>query len=229
MTATKERTSTGLRQEQRVPMSYEAFLAAADEDTHAEWVNGEAIFFMPPNSIHQDIAGFLYTLLRTYIKFFRLGQVFSAPYEMKVAPDSSGREPDILFIATENLARIGEQKLEGAADLLVEVISPESVARDRSDKFYEYQDAGVREYWVCDPRPGYQRADFWVLDANGLYRPVPIGADGIYRSTVIDNFWFDINWLWQEELPGPLSAFAQIVGPDTVIDFLNQLKQGKPA
>jgi hypothetical protein len=58
---------------------------------------------------------------------------------------------------------------------------------------------------------------------------VPIGADGIYRSTVIDNFWFDVNWLWQEELPGPLSAFAQIVGPDTVIDFLNQLKQGKPA
>jgi Uma2 family endonuclease len=103
MSITKELESTRLRQERRVPMSYEAFLAAADEDTHAEWVNGEAIFFMPPNSIHQDIVGFLYTLLRTYIKFFLLGQVFVAPYEMKVSPDSSGREPDILFIATKNL------------------------------------------------------------------------------------------------------------------------------
>jgi Uma2 family endonuclease len=107
---------------------------------------------------------------------------------------------------------------------LVEVISPESVARDRSDKFDEYQEAGVREYWVCDPRAPRQRADFWVLDESGLYRPAPPDEDGIYRSTVIPNFWLNVNWLWQEELPDPLSAFAQIVGPDILIAFLQELK-----
>jgi Uma2 family endonuclease len=224
MTVEKLLSPTELRQEIRLPMTYEQFRHELDEDTHAEWVNGETILFMPPNSRHQNLVAFLLTLLRTFVDFHRLGRVLTAPYEMKVSPHSNAREPDILFIATENLARVGEQKLEGPADLLVEVISPESVARDRSDKFDEYQEAGVREYWVCDPRAPRQRADFWVLDENGLYRPASPDENGVYRSAIIPNFWLNVNWLWQEELPDPLSAFAQIVGPDTLIAFLQQLK-----
>ena len=180
---------------------------------------------MPPNSRHQDMVGFLYALLRNFVKFFQVGQVFNAPYEMKVTADSNGREPDILFIAKENLARITDQKLEGPADLVIEAISKESVSRDRSDKFYEYQDAGVREYWLFDPRPRRKRADFWVLDENGLYRPVPLDK-GIYRSTILPNFWLNVNWLWQDEFPDPVSAFARIVGPDTLIAFLQKMKEG---
>ncbi|MFN8486320.1 MAG: Uma2 family endonuclease [Caldilineaceae bacterium] len=211
-------------QEQRIAMSYEQFLTELDEDVHAEWVNGETIIFMPPNRKHQAVVSFLVALLRTFADFFQLGEVLAAPFEMKVSPDSNGREPDILFIAKENLGRITEQKLEGPADLLIEVISKESVSRDRSDKFYEYQDAGVREYWLFDPRPRRKRADFWVLDANGLYRPVPLDK-GIYHSTILPNFWLNTQWLWQDELPDPLSAFARIVGPDTLIAFLQQMKE----
>ncbi|CAN5780601.1 hypothetical protein BH10CHL1_BH10CHL1_30630 [soil metagenome] len=211
-------------QEQIHVMSYEQFLSEIDENIHAEWVNGETIIFLPPNSRHQDIAGFLYALLRNYIKFFHLGQIFSAPYEMKVTPDSNAREPDILFVTKANLARISEKKLEGPADLLIEIISPESAARDRSDKFYEYQDVGVCEYWLFDPRPRRERADFWILDDNGLYGPVPLDQ-GIYRSTVLPNFWLNVNWLWQDKLPDPLSALARIVGPDTLIAFLQRMKE----
>ena len=153
-----------------MPMSYEEFLHAVDEDTHAEWVNGEAVIFMPPNIRHQEIVSFLVALLRIYVRFFELGQILTAPCEMKVSPESNAREPDILYIAKAHLDRLTETRLAGPADLLVEVISEESAARDRSDKFYEYQAAGVREYWIVDPRPGYERADFWVLDAEGQYR-----------------------------------------------------------
>ncbi|MFN8493650.1 MAG: Uma2 family endonuclease [Caldilineaceae bacterium] len=215
------------RQEQRIRMSYEAFLTQIDEHAHAEWVNGETIIFMPPTSEHQDLSGFLIALLRAFVDFFRLGTILPAPFEMKPTPESNAREPDIVFVAQENRWRLTEKKLEGPADLLIEIISTESVTRDRDDKFYEYQAAGVREYWVIDPRPRRQRADFWVLDAKGHYRPVPLTEDDIYHSTVLPNFWLDVNWLWQKELPDVILTFARIVGPEHVIAALREMTKAQ--
>jgi Uma2 family endonuclease len=210
-------------QEKRLRMSYEEFLAWADEDTHAEWVDGEVIIFMPKPR-HQDVVTFVVTLLRLFVQFFHLGRVLTAPVEMKPTPTSNSREPDIIFIAQENLARLTEDRLEGPADVVVEVISGSSVARDRSDKFYEYQEAGVREYWLFDPRPGKERADFWVLDADGKYLPIPPDKGDVYRSTVIPGFWLRTAWLWLEEKPDPQLTFAEIVGfPAQVIELLRQL------
>jgi Uma2 family endonuclease len=66
---------------------------------------------------------------------------------------------------------------KGPADLAVEVTWDDSVARDRDDKSFEYQGAGVRECWIVDPRPHRQRADFYVLDAVDYYQPVPLPDD----------------------------------------------------
>ena len=54
-------------------------------------------------------------------------------------------------MATDHLGRFKENRLEGAADLVVEIISPESVDRDRDRKFYEYEQGGILEYWLIDP------------------------------------------------------------------------------
>jgi len=210
-------------------MSYEEFLAWADEDVHAEWVNGEVIVHMPPKTRHQVIAGFLHALLKFFVDFFRLGEVLTAPFEMKLSPHGPAREPDILFVAREHLDRLTEDRLAGPADLVVEVLADDSVTRDRVKKFYEYQATGVREYWVVDPRPGQEGADFWVLDEQGIYRPVPIGDEGIYRSTVLPGFWLRVDWLWAEELPDPQLTFAEIAGfPPQVVETLREIAARGP-
>jgi Uma2 family endonuclease len=210
-------------------MSYEEFLAWAGEDVHAEWVDGEVIVQMPPKEEHQNVLTFLATLLRTYAEAFDLGRVLVAPFEMKLSPDGPAREPDILYVARENLHRLTPERLEGPADLVVEVVSDDSVARDRADKFYEYQEAGVREYWVVDPRPGKERADFWILRGDGRYEPVP-ASGGIYRSAVIPGFWLRAEWLRGETLPDPLTAFAEIADlPPETREALHQLRERGPA
>jgi Uma2 family endonuclease len=138
---------------------------------------------------------------------------------MRLGEGKSGREPDVLFVAAEHTHRITEDYLDGPADLVVEIISDDSVTRDRSRKFHEYQAGGVREYWVIDPRPGRQQADFYVLDEGGQYRPILPTPDGIYRSTVVAGFWLRLAWLW-EETPDPLAALAEVVGTDRLVAAL---------
>lgn len=212
-------------QAQRLRMSYEEYLAWADEDIHAEWVNGEVIVHMPPKIRHQQVVAFLLQLMGLFSQLFQLGRLLPAPLEMRATPDGSAREPDLLFIAQEHLDRLTDARLSGPADLIVEVVSDDSVSRDRSDKFYEYQAAGVQEYWIIDPRPGYERADFYVLDPKGRYQPVPIDPDGRYRSTVLAGFWFEVEWVLSATSPDVLQALAQIVGPE---QLLAQIAQRTP-
>lgn len=208
--------------ELRIPMTYEQFLAELSEDTHAEWVEGETILFMPPTPEHQDVVSFLLALIRFYVDYFKLGKVLTAPIEMKPTPTSNSREPDLLFVANQNLQRIGDSKLEGPADLVIEIISPESVRRDTVDKRQEYEAEGVREYWIIDNRSGKESATFYILDDAGLYQCVRPDSDGIYSSTALTNFWINTKWLWANPQPSALEVFALIIGPEELIKTINQ-------
>jgi Uma2 family endonuclease len=194
-------------------MSYEEFLAWSDEDTHAEWVDGEVTLFMPPIRIHQTTEGFLYKLLSLYIDTFNWGQLLIAPFEMRLS--RSAREPDILFIATENLWRLTPERLVGPADLLIELVSAGSVKRDRQEKFREYAEAGVHEYWIIDPRPTQRRADFFRLEeAGGGYVRFGSEADERVESQVVPGFWLRPVWLWQGDRLNPLLIFWAILSPE---------------
>ena len=78
---------------------------------------------------------------------------------------------------------------------MVEIISPDSRTRDRRRKFREYQEGGVREYWL--PDPGKRQAAFYVRDPGGRFQPSLPGPDGIFHSTVLPGLWLKVGWLWQ--------------------------------
>jgi Uma2 family endonuclease len=189
-------------------MTYEQFLAWADEDTRAEWVAGEVMLLSPPYDWHQDLGGFLMALLRFFVEGQQSGKVLSAPYQIKMGPHLPGREPDVLFVATEHLDRFKGSYLEGPADLVVEIISSDSRSRDRVDKFSEYEQGGVGEYWLVD----YLRrqAEFYVRGEDGTFHPNAVGTDGIYRSAVLAGFWLRIEWLWQTPLPTLASVLQEL-------------------
>ncbi|HOC31243.1 MAG TPA: Uma2 family endonuclease [Armatimonadota bacterium] len=177
------------------PVTYEEFLAWAGETTRAEWVNGEIVPMSPVSVPHQLLVNFLITILSEFTQAHGLGVVLSAPVQMKL---KAGREPDVCFVATENLGRLRENYIDGPADLVIEVISPESRARDRGDKYYEYEEGGVREYWLLDT--ARRQAEFYVLSEDGYYHPVSVEG-GIYRSAVLEDLFLKTEWFFQEPLP----------------------------
>ena len=189
-------------------MSYAEFLDWCDEGTRAEWVDGEVIIVSPASLAHQTLVGFLLKILDTYVEQLELGQVIAAPFQMKTGPELPGREPDLLFIARENLGRLEGVYLDGPADLAIEVVSPTSRLRDRGEKLAEYEMGGVREYWVIDPEE--RRADFHVLAADERYERRRTGEDGVYPSEVITGFRLRESWLWQQPLPKALSVLKEL-------------------
>jgi Uma2 family endonuclease len=186
-------------------ISYEEFLQS-EEYVWAEWVDGEVIQLSPASKRHQLLVNFLAALLQHFVEANRLGLIISAPFQMKTGVDLPGREPDILFVASDHLERLKDTYLAGAADVVIEVISPESLVRDRGDKFSEYEKGGVSEYWLIDPIR--QLAEFYRLH-NGVYRLAPVDKDGIYRSTIIAGLWLRVEWLWQEPLPSLMSVLKE--------------------
>ncbi len=203
-------------------VSYKEFLEWADEDTLAEWVDGEVVMASPANAKHQRLVQFLSATLSAYINFRQLGVVLPAPFQMKL-PRSSGREPDVIFLANEHRDRLKDTYLDGPADLVVEVISPDSITRDRDDKFKEYRQGGVPEYWLLDP--GERQAEFYRLDARSAYRRVAPDAQGIYHSRAVPGFWLDVAWLWQDPLPAVERVVAAIAGEAYVRYWQEQWRQ----
>jgi Uma2 family endonuclease len=91
--------------------------------------------------------------------------------------------------------------------VVIEIVSPESIGRDRGDKLVEYERAGVKEYWLLDP--DRQSAEFYELGADGLYHMARID-DGVYRSRVISGFWLRVDWLWMTPLPPTLDLLREL-------------------
>jgi Uma2 family endonuclease len=205
--AAETQPASTLRQPPAGRITYEEFLDWCDEDTLAEWVDGEVIVTSPASLAHQDLADFLTALLRIIVQRSRLGRVVSAPFQMRLVTVARGREPGVLFVATGHLDRLHHTYLDGPADLVIEVTSPESFARDRGDKFIEYEQAAVPEYWLLDP--DRRQAEFYQLDAAGRYRLVPADAKGTYQSRAIP-LRLRVDWLWQEPLPDVLDVLREV-------------------
>ena len=115
--SSEHQPSTGsMTQGQPLRMSYEEYLAWADEDVHAEWVNGEVIVQLPPKEPHQRVVAFLMSLMGLFIQLFQLGRLLPAPFEMRATADGPAREPDLIFVAREHLDRLSQERLSGPAD-----------------------------------------------------------------------------------------------------------------
>ncbi|GIL12639.1 MAG: restriction endonuclease [Chloroflexota bacterium] len=178
-------------------VSYQDYLTGR-YGRHTEWINGVVIAMSPISVPHDQMQYYLRTLLSVYLQRTAGGFVFSDPVVMKSAPDMPGRQPDIQVVLPDRAHFIEQNQVAGPANLVVEIVSPDSVKRDRGAKFDEYEKGGVTEYWIIDPER--REALFYVVGEDGLYhsrQPV----EGVYSSHVLSKLRLHVETLWQEKLP----------------------------
>lgn len=188
-------------------ISFEDYLVQY-EGQNTEWHAGKVVQKVSNNSRHQIILLFLSTLLTLYLSSKKTGKVFLAGLPMYINDNVPAREPDLIVMLTSQLERIKRSRLEGPADIAVEVVSPGSGTEDRATKLFEYEDAGVTEYWLIDPIR--KEASIYVLNDEGKYERHPEDSQNRLQSTVLDGFVLDATILWQDELPEGIEILPMV-------------------
>jgi Uma2 family endonuclease len=185
------------------PFTFADFLELIQEDQKADLIDGVIYMASPENVEHNDLVGWLSTLLRLFVEDRCPGKVTINRVAYRLAPKTAP-EPDLAFTRAERLHIARKSHMDGPPDLAIEIVSPDSVDRDYESKRARYEEAGVQEYWIIDPDE--QRVVFLVRANGGFTEVQP--QDHLYRSRVSPGFVLDARWLWQKPLPktAPLVA-----------------------
>jgi len=144
--------------------TYEDYLKTPD-DKRYELIEGDLLMTPAPVPRHQRISRKIEFQLEKFVTEKDLGEVFDAPCDVRL-DDENVVQPDIMFISKDRLHIIGEKNIQGAPDLVIEILSESTAYRDLVQKKKLYARFGVREYWVVDP--GEHFVEMYTLK-QGLY------------------------------------------------------------
>jgi Uma2 family endonuclease len=183
-------------------VNYEDFLRNYNGQ-HVEWIDGTVIKMPTVGTQHNRLTRFFLRLFEDYLALSEIGgEVFHDPMVMKPGAALPGRAPDICIVLPEHRSFIKENQIDGPADIVVEIVSPDSQRQDRIEKYAEYEKGGVREYWIIDPTRN--EALFYQRNELGIYELAAPDQIGLYHSRVLSRLYFEIALLWQEFPPsGP--------------------------
>ena len=158
-----------------------------------EVVDGELYVTPPPREPHQRASTNLVGYIWQYVHQRRLGTVYSAPFGV-VLDEDNGVQPDIVYVSRERQGMIVERGIEGAPDLVVEVLSRSTEARDRGIKMKRYAAAGIPHYWIVDPR--VRALEAYRLDAQGYALTGSYGPGSTFRPELFPGLEIPIDELW---------------------------------
>lgn len=162
--------STGAR------LTYDDFLLFPDDGKRHEIIDGEHFVTASPNLRHQELVGRLYLAIGNYLsRVPGVGRVFLSPLDV-VLSYYDVVEPDLLFVAGDQLDILTPKNVQGAPALVVEVLSDSTRGRDLTLKRRLFERASVREYWVVDPDAETVRV-FRVSQPDELSLAVELSAD----------------------------------------------------
>ena len=132
-------------------LTYEDLRKMPEDGRRYELIDGDVYMVPSPNTKHQVVVGNLYAELRRFAEETGIAKVFLAPFDV-VFGERTAVQPDLLVIRKERLSILTELNVQGAPDLVIEVLSPSTAAFDRETKLQVYAPAGVPEVWYVDPK-----------------------------------------------------------------------------
>lgn len=156
-----------------------------DDDTRYEIIEGELEMVPGPSLDHQSYSRNLEFLLWNFVRENDLGEIYDAPIDV-VLNDDNVVQPDIVFVSKKNAEILQKQAIVGSPDLIVEILSPSSVHKDRYRKKSLYEKFGVEEYWIVDP--GNNTIEVFCLKGDHFELHAIASEKGSIKSKIIKGF-----------------------------------------
>ncbi len=166
------------------------------EQEKVEFINGEIIIHSPVKKMHNEVCGNAYKIIDTFVVENKLG--FVGVEKILIQLTRNDYEPDICFFNNDNANQFNtEQSLFPAPNFIIEVLSKGTESRDRGIKFEDYQNHGVKEYWIVDPKK--KTVEQYVLKRKS-YELVLKSNTGEIKSVAIKNLKFSIKSMFDSQL-----------------------------
>jgi len=159
--------------------TYDEFARLPDDGNRYEIIAGELCMTPAPTLTHQRIVTRLVATLERFVREHALGELYAGPVDVLFG-EGDYLAPDLVFVRRDRTSILNERGVEGAPDLVVEVLSPKTAARDRTLKRERYAAFGVPEYWVADAitrRVEIYRGDERpeIATDSFVWQPIPNG------------------------------------------------------
>ena len=161
-------------------LTYEDFLLFPDDGKRHEIIDGEHFVTPSANVRHQRMLRELYDAVTAAVRAGGLGEVFFAPLDV-VFTRHDVVEPDLIFVSTARAGIVTAPNLQGAPDLVVEVLSPSNLRHDEVRKRDLYDRGGAAEYWIVDPEADTVKV--YRREGEAFARPLLLAAASGDRLT----------------------------------------------
>lgn len=168
-----------------IRLTYDDYCLLPNDGKRYEIIDGELFVTPSPQSAHQRVVTRLTSYLFRFVEEHGLGEVFVSPFDVVFSPYDVV-EPDLLFISKARSSVLTEKNVQGAPDLVVEVLSSTTAKVDRSTKLKLYARFGVEEYWIIDPKK--PSVEIFRRQTSGLELASSLPADGSLASPLLPGF-----------------------------------------
>jgi len=180
------------------PMTYASLKEMPQDGNRYEIIDREPFLSSAPSLLHAEVVARRFVLSRVFVLQHQLGgRVFTAPGHVRFT-HLRVVEPDVVYVGpTKSLLMADPALIDGAPDLVVEVVSPSSRRYDQDLKFRVYAEGGVLEYWLADPQR--RMLTIFAREESGFVA-LPV-AGGVVRPRLLPGLEVDVASLFADLLP----------------------------
>lgn len=175
-------------------LTYEDYCALPDDGLRYEIIEGFLFSEPSPRRAHQQVAANLLMILRAPVRERNLGEVYIAPFDV-ILERRTVVVPDLVFVARDRAGVVSERAVEGAPDLIIEIISPGTARRDRVAKLNAYARRGVPHYWLVDPE--VRTVEAFELSEGSYRLAAAVGGDDAFRPALFPELVVSLRELWR--------------------------------
>ena len=180
--------------EPRLKFTVKDYMSTPD-DKRYQLLDGEMILMPSPVTKHQDIVARIFLALNQFVHDHSHGRVFFAPLDV-VLSNHDVAQPDVLFVSNARSAIITEANIQGAPDLVVEILSPGTLVYDRGYKQALYGRHGVQEYWLVDPDA--ETVEVLTLGDQGLTPLATYRRGDLIASHLLEGLALEMNQVFSQ-------------------------------
>jgi Uma2 family endonuclease len=185
-----------VRDTARLKLTYEDYAQIPDDGRRHEIIDGAHHVSPSPGADHQDLLGNLHLVLAPFVRKHQLGRLYLAPFDVVLSPHDIV-QPDILFILAARLAILTKANVQGAPDLVIEILSPSTRRLDETLKRDRYDQLGVQEYWIFDPRHKSVRIFRRGQDAGfAALSELTAAAGQILTTPLLPGLEIELRWIF---------------------------------